>query len=274
MSKTTITKVGQFLTWVRNSHTSTSSGLKWDHSKVFYRGQGNVGWDILPSLFRENIMLEHELLKNARNILWNELANTNSYLEKLILLQHYGLSTRLIDVTTNPLIALYFACKEEKDDKGEETDGVVWCGYPINEENNESIERICSIPFEQQLERIVSGIPGWNFDNQKDKSILTCAYYVNPPMNNPRINAQNGAFLLPPLLEEDKHSGEYFLTAKNVNDLFAKSVTIPASSKIAIQNELMEYGIHEGTLFPDIEHKIKYIKTMVNNSILKLADNR
>ncbi len=274
MSKTTITKVGQFLTWVRNSHTSTSSRLKWDHSKVFYRGQGNVGWDILPSLFRENIMLEHELLKNARNILWNELANTNSYLEKLILLQHYGLSTRLIDVTTNPLIALYFACKEEKDDKGEETDGVVWCGYPINEENNESIERICSIPFEQQLERIVSGIPGWNFDNQKDKSILTCAYYVNPPMNNPRINAQNGAFLLPPLLEEDKHSGEYFLNAKNVNDLFAKSVTIPASSKIAIQNELMEYGIHEGTLFPDIEHKIKYIKTMVNNSILKLADNR
>mgnify|MGYP003409182254 CR=1 len=60
---------------------------------------------------------------------------------------------------------------------------------------------------------------------------------------------------------------------QDVNDLFSSKITIPADSKIALRNELMEYGIHEGTLFPDIEHKIKYIKTIVNNSIPRLANN-
>lgn len=271
MSNTKITKVSHFLTWVRNSHRSAFK-LEWDHSKVFYRGQGNAAWDITPSLFRKNIMLEHELLMNAQNVLWKELKNASSYLEKLILLQHYGLSTRLLDVTTNPLVALYFACKEEKDNKGEEADGAVWCGYPSNDENFTSIERICRIPFERQLDSLIREIPGWDLNNAKDKSILSCTYYVNPPFSNPRINAQNGAFLLPSLLEDNNSSGDYVLNTKKMNDLFSKKITIPASSKKALRNELMEYGIHEGALFPDIEHKIKYVMSLVNKRVPQFAD--
>lgn len=71
------------------------------NKKIYYRGQSNEEWEIRCSLFRENLLLNEEKLNNEiLNRKPNDFLNCNNSLEKLILMQHYGIPTRLIDVTT------------------------------------------------------------------------------------------------------------------------------------------------------------------------------
>ena len=56
----------------------------------------------------------------------SEFSTCTSALDYLVKMQHYGLPTRLLDLTTNPLVALYFACEElQAYDEGKGKDGEV-----------------------------------------------------------------------------------------------------------------------------------------------------
>ena len=88
-----------------------------DGTEIFYRGHADVLWDLKASIFRSNkgIKKEHLLFRDMVAHEPQDFSQCKSALDYLVQMQHYGLPTRLLDVTTNPLVALYFACQPAGD---------------------------------------------------------------------------------------------------------------------------------------------------------------
>lgn len=88
-----------------------NSKIQGADGRFFFRGQKNKSWEIRPSAFRNDLLSrESELIKDAYSRAPLEFSSLGPF-EQLTKLQHYGLPTRLLDVTLNPLVALYFACE-------------------------------------------------------------------------------------------------------------------------------------------------------------------
>ena len=79
----------------------------------YFRGQDDAFSNTLPAIFRSRKLLDNE------DNMFNDFLMTDPQLfekcrtnfERMALMEHYHLPTRLLDVSTNPLIALFFAVK-------------------------------------------------------------------------------------------------------------------------------------------------------------------
>lgn len=94
-------------------------------TETFYRGHADKGWKLIPSILRTPNGPEKED-QMFRDMVAHEpqsFSECRSALDHLVQMQHYGHPTRLLDVTMNPLVALYFACEETTPDL---VDGLVY----------------------------------------------------------------------------------------------------------------------------------------------------
>ena len=95
-----------------------------------FRGHANAHWNLIPAAWRQG---EAGLDSETEFKIWKRMARRFvqqqplSDVEFLVLAQHYGIPTSLLDWTTNPLVALYFACLPVQDGRGNEivSDGAV-----------------------------------------------------------------------------------------------------------------------------------------------------
>lgn len=106
--------LGTFLKFILNSEKNKEQNYNY-----YYRGEPKHYDMRTPSLYLNRELTLNGSEKYYRTI-FNELGiddyqDNTTLVRKLAELQHYGAKTRFLDITKNPLVALYFAV--EKDDK-------------------------------------------------------------------------------------------------------------------------------------------------------------
>lgn len=270
-----IKDIVDYYKWLNDVSAVNNNEAKLDflQSKVFYRGQSNKEWSLKPSLFRFNdkvngINYEHTLINNAVRRLYKGLSMLNANIDKLVYLQHYGLPTRLLDITFNLLIALFFACNNE-----DKEDGAVYYGYYKDEQNDEIITAIADYIFNKQINTDYYTCLNYfkNINENYIEELKNVHYYISP-FNNPRIKVQNGAFIIAPIFfGKDNNTSLFNRDLNDMNIFNKKRAIIPKESKHTILKQLSSLDFDYGTIFVGDEYELKAITNKIIYEQNKIA---
>ena len=209
-----------------------------------FRGQSSTKYQLVPSIARKQSFLDNEnnIIAMAAYRKPDIFPIHSSPIELLAKLQHYGIPTRLLDVTRNALVALYFACGDEAT-KSE--DGVIYIfKYDIRKSCNINIlegayqnNKWCSGMVDKTLQKM-------------DRPII-----IEAPADLLRQNVQQGMYMLflndfPPMEETPEYSNSISPVLDTDSSIIGK-IIISSRGKKGIKRELESLGISESTLFPE-----------------------
>lgn len=238
---------------------------------ILFRGHPDEKWFLEPGVFRTKE--KDQEVREYHNILveYPEEFQNRSHLSNLVKMQHYGVSTRLLDFTTNPLVALFFASEiyEQK------TNGQVICikvkKSDILHHNSDRILMLSCLPcfhdderaemrkfcenhrgriteqyvrsygaMHKLLHEIRGEYPG--FECEMIGEDLLKGYFVAPFKDNERMKLQNGLFYL------------FGLDETRLDDkMEVHRITIEKNSKDEILDDLEMMNISNAHLYSGLE---------------------
>jgi hypothetical protein len=235
---------------------------------LWYRGCGFAGHTLLPSLYRHKKAktpealadLERQLMTRfrQRSIPYHNRSLADDW-DALFFMQHYAVPTRLLDWTENPLIALHFAlmgAKYQLSAKGLpvfDSGAAVWMLDPVAWNRaalkHQSYEGGVLTPDDDALKGYR---PVPKFSGMHNHPVALYGAH-----NSARIVAQQGAFTI---FGRNTTPMESVVTSTDFPEDCLVKVVLRKGAIAAMRRSLLNHGITESVVFPDLEGLAREIK--------------
>ncbi|PBC66436.1 FRG domain-containing protein [Fibrobacter sp. UWS1] len=255
--------------------------------RYYFRGEGKDfgSTGATPGIGRRNMEKEAKLFRETERRIPDEFARCKSTFERLVLMQHYGIPTRLLDITTSALQSLFFACYIDPDYGMTEkefgnADGVIYVyeapDHKIKNFHSDAVSVVANIAVydykegldirnlradeennrkafntDSKIQHLVHEIRAEKpyFEKWIDKKDMESIFCVHPLLDNPRVRAQQGAFLIYGM------DGDRTKLAQWKDDpqdgMIRRKVRVPAQAKKRLLEELEMLGMTPDVVYPD-----------------------
>lgn len=220
--------------------------------KYVFRGETEIYDHCVPSLFRQTptmiIRENHErgILEAVRA---EKIDEESIELLNAIEAQHMGFPSRLLDVTTNALVALFFAVTPHYTEKIEKDDGLD--GRVILFETDKVLSPASETIQDFYKTEILNSNSIYNQVSLFAYQHVLLDHYSK----NQRVKSQQGSFIL---FMGNSH--------RPINNIFTEEIVIDKSAKKKIREELDRYfGINMGYIYPEASNKVEFLNNRVAN---------
>lgn len=298
-----------FKTYYGDKSKEASCDYDW---QFYYRGQENSSWDLRPSVMRissgqtTNREKEGEMLLDLMSRRPEDFIGATSALSQWVLAQHHGLKTRLLDVTRNPLVALFHACENSPDSEDSNNrDGSLHIfavpKHLIRTFDSDAISvvsNLAKLPREEQdllmgktsvdIEKFIQKhspqelLTNYNyirgrlysyirqekpyFKERIDIRDLFRVFVVEPQQLFERIRVQSGAFLISAFHE--RFEEEKILDYnKDIPLYYHHEVVVPDDKKKDFLGKLQVLNVKREVLFPNLEEASDAIVKQYETSV-------
>ena len=238
--------------------------------ELWYRGQAQTGFDLLPTITRKidnlqlNPLYETVFLSKFKSLVIPYLGDLPApplpngitpYWSWLFMLRHYGLPARILDWSRDALTGLFFATDPTDPSLVEGIDATVWVLNPVILNRNFSFHSFLQPGYIPNVEE-----PSFNIFFGPNADILSSPKPAAAigPLNTTRIVAQRGTFTVFPLVCN--------LIALNKFEDFANylfKIDIAWDHVKDIQTQLKHFGVTRLALYLDITTIVAEVKQQV-----------
>lgn len=273
--------VNSFLVRRFEDYWKIIKGIKCDDDEMlFYRGVCDSSYEFIPGILVEKNVEEDVAYLNTI-IEFPDDFDRKEHLDNLVKMQHYGVPTRLIDLTGNLLAALFFAVEQKPNTNGlvnvvkvKKKDILYYnsdralmlsCLPLFSKDEKEEIKRFCmnhrgvitdqDIHNSNIMRRFLHEIRGEYpaFETAIVGNDLLNCFVVRTNKSNERIKIQNGAFIIFGLDDEGNKR-------KIENTMSIMRIEICSKSKKELLADLDRLNINTSTVYPGLERTAVYLR--------------